>query len=384
MCVFVLTFILLPGVPYLTFSEILFIINFSGLFLALFFSDIFLFKVTEMKKLLAGIAVSVVAGLASPAAQADDSCGRVTISDMNWNSATFFANVDKFILTEAFGCEAEMVAGDTMPTGTSMAERGEPMLAPEFWANNLKDLINEAVADKRIFIASKVFADGGEEGFWVPEYLVKEKPELKTIAGVIANKELFEHPEDPDVHAFTGCPAGWGCQISSTNLFHALKLEDEGFELVDPGSGAALAGSIAQAYERKKPWFGYYWAPTAVLGKYKMVKVDIGADVDEKHFEECISSIDCLEPKVTAFPPAPVYSLAVAGLEKEIGAEGMAYLKKRTLHNDEINTLLAWMEDNQADGEIAAIYFLKNKPESWANWLPADKAARVRKALEDY
>ena len=50
--------------------------------------------------------------------------------------------------------------------------------------------------------------------------------------------------------------------------------------MIDPGSGAALAGSIARAYERQQPWFGYYWSPTPVLGKYDMVKVDFGSGTD--------------------------------------------------------------------------------------------------------
>ncbi len=32
-------------------------------------------------------------------------CGKVTIADMNWDSATFVANVDSFILQHGFGCE---------------------------------------------------------------------------------------------------------------------------------------------------------------------------------------------------------------------------------------------------------------------------------------
>ena len=41
----------------------------------------------------------------------------------------------------------------------------------------------------------------------------------------------------------------------------------------DPGSGEGLAAAIAKAYERKEPFFGYYWAPTSILGKYPMVRV---------------------------------------------------------------------------------------------------------------
>ena len=43
--------------------------------------------------------------------------------------------VDKIILEKGYGCEVELVAGATMPTFTSMNEKGAPDVAPELWAN---------------------------------------------------------------------------------------------------------------------------------------------------------------------------------------------------------------------------------------------------------
>jgi glycine betaine/proline transport system substrate-binding protein len=60
-------------------------------------------------------------------------CGKVTIAEMNWPSASVIANVDALILKHGFGCEVDLVTGDTMPTGTSMIENGEPDIAPELW-----------------------------------------------------------------------------------------------------------------------------------------------------------------------------------------------------------------------------------------------------------
>ena len=105
----------------------------------------------------------VLAGtLASVAAV--HACGKVTIADMNWNSATLIANVDRFILEHGYGCDAELVPGDTMPTGTSMTEKGEPDIAPELWSNSMKEALEKGVAEKRLRIAGKALSDGGEEG----------------------------------------------------------------------------------------------------------------------------------------------------------------------------------------------------------------------------
>ncbi|NRB24445.1 ABC transporter substrate-binding protein [Shewanella sp.] len=312
---------------------------------------------------------------------ADAQCGKVTIADMNWSSASLIANVDRFILEYGYGCEAELIPGDTMPTSTSMVEKGEPDIAPEIWSNSIKELIDRGVSNHRLAIAGNSLSEGGEEGFWVPQYMVDKDPSLATIAGIIANAKTFVHPEDPELSAFYGCPAGWACQLSAENLYRALKLEDAGFDLIDPGSGAGLSGSIARAYERQKPWFGYYWAPTAILGKYKMVKVDFGSGIDADHFRDCTTKEECAEPKVTMYPSSLVQTVTTTAFAEK-SPQIFEYLGNRSLTNTQLNGLLAWMEDNQADGIIAAEYFLMNHEDTWLKWVPADVAARVKTAIK--
>ncbi|NRD73570.1 ABC transporter substrate-binding protein [Shewanella sp. VB17] len=332
-----------------------------------------------MKKFI--LIVGLLSTSIAQQALANEQCGKVTIADMNWSSASLIANVDRFILQHGLGCEAELLPGDTMPTSTSMIEKGQPDIAPEIWSNGVKKLIEKGVSDKRLVIAGESLSDGGEEGFWVPQYMVDNDPSLKTIEGVIAKVTDFDHPEDPDRGAFYGCPAGWGCQLSAENLYRALKLNEAGFDLIDPGSGAGLSGSIARAYERKKPWFGYYWSPTAVLGKYKMVKVDFGTGVDLAHFSACLSLAQCADPKVSMYPKALVQTITTPDFAKK-STQGFDYLSRRAFTNAQMNSLLAWMEDNQADGDIAAEYFLTHYEDVWIKWLPADAAAKVKLALK--
>ena len=329
-----------------------------------------------------GLAAIVWALSPLPAVAADGECGTVTVADMNWNSATFIANLDRFILEHAYGCDAQLVQGDTMPTGTSMVEKGEPDIAPELWSNAFRAAIEAGVAEGRLQVAGRVFSDGGEEGFWVPDYMVAERPELATIAGVIQHAGLFTNPEDPSESLFMGCPSGWNCQISAENLYRALGLEAAGFALGDPGSGGALAGSLAKAYERGEPWFGYYWAPTALLGKYAMVKVDFGSGTDPEAFNACITQADCADPQPTMYPPSMVETLVTADLA-ERAPQALAYLSARAFGNDFLNGLLAWMEANQADGEIAMVHFLTHHEDLWRPWVADDAASRIKDALAE-
>ncbi|WP_028302724.1 ABC transporter substrate-binding protein [Oceanospirillum maris] len=335
-----------------------------------------------MKALLTSLPLALALSVPLTAQAADDtSCGKVIIADMNWNTATLMAHIDQFVLQNAYGCTAELVPGDSVPTSTSMIEKGEPDIAPELWTNSSKAQLDQGVKEGRLLYAGKVLSEGGEEGFWVPKYMVDQYPELATIDGVRKHADLFDHPEYDDRSAFYGCPAGWVCQITAGHLFNALNLEDAGFEMVDPGSGAALTGSLAKAYDRKAPWFGYYWAPTPVMGKYPMVKVDFGTGVDLEHYRNCTTQADCTSPHVTQYPAAPVHSITTTDFAKKAPA-AYQYIATRSFTNQQMSTLLAWMEDNQADGEYAMEHFMLTYPDIWQEWLPADRAENLKRAVD--
>ena len=307
-------------------------------------------------------------------------CGSFSIADMNWNSASLMAHVDQFILNHGYQCDAELVPGDSVPTGLSMIEKGRPDVAPELWTNGIKEALDKGVANKRLRYAGKSLLNGGEEGFWVPAYMIDQYPEMATIEGIIQHAKLFKHPESDTASAFYGCPAGWTCQITSEHLFNALKLESHEFEMIDPGSGAGLAGTIAKAHERHLPWFGYYWSPTPVLGKYEMVKVDFGSGTDVEEYRNCTTQPDCESPKVTMYPPSPVYTITTETFS-QTEPQAFEYFSTRGFTNQEMSTLLAWMEDNQADEEAAMYYFLEHYPHIWKAWVSDEVASKVSAAL---
>ena len=90
------------------------------------------------------LALAIASTGLSAGAQAKD-CGRVTIANMNWQSAEVLAQVDRFILARGYGCKVEVVPGDTMPTLTSMMEKSEPDVAPEAWINAVREPLDAAV-----------------------------------------------------------------------------------------------------------------------------------------------------------------------------------------------------------------------------------------------
>ena len=138
----------------------------------------------------------VLMGFTSFSGVANAECGKLVIAEQNWASAELMANVDKIILEKGYGCEVELIPGATMPTFTSMDEKGEPDMNPEQWANfGLKLSITDNflstgaryadISDNgnQIYDAGKVYVFKVDE-FNGTSSLVTDIPSKSAIAGI--------------------------------------------------------------------------------------------------------------------------------------------------------------------------------------------------------
>ncbi len=333
-----------------------------------------------MKSLLASTCLILGAVAGTSMANAAE-CGHVTLASMNWQSAEVLSSIDKLILTEGYGCNVDVMVGDTVPTITSMAEKGEPDVAPEAWVDLLPEVVKRGTDEGRIIQVGKPFEDGGVQGWWVPKYFADAHPEIKSIPDLLEHPDLIPDPEDPSKGAIYNGPQGWGGTVVTAQFFKAYDAEAKGWRLVDTGSAAGLDGSIAKAYERQEGWAGYYWAPTALLGKYDMVKLDYGAEHDEAEWKRCNTVAECPDPKPNAWPIDTIVTLVAKSFSERVDPEVIDYFDKRMLANDAINKLMAWMTDNQATGDDGAKYFLQENPDVWKAWVSADAATKIEAAL---
>lgn len=333
------------------------------------------------KKLFAASMLAL--GTMASGAFAADECGSVTIAEMNWASASLLANVDAIILEEGYGCDVDIISGDTTPTFTSMNEKGEPDLAPELWVNAVREPLAAAIEEGRMVSALEGPITGLGEGWWVTKKFKEDHPEIDTVEKMLAHPELVPYVEDESKGAFMGCPAGWGCQLANANMFRAFDMEEKGWVLVDPGSAAGLDGSIAKAVNRDEPWFGYYWSPTAIIGKYDLQMLPFEAEwAGSENWDSCIvKSVDeCADPQPSSWTDSVVHSVVTAQFAEE-NAVTMGYIENRVFPGDEMNAMLVYMNENQATGEDAAFEFLATKEDIWTQWVPADVAEKVKDAL---
>lgn len=154
-------------------------------------------------------------------------CGDVVLAVHNVQSAEVLTFVDKFILENGYGCTVQTVPGDTVPTTTSMVEKGDPDVSSETWIDLLPEIVPRGVADGKIVLGAPVLPDGGVQGLWIPKYLADAHPDIKTIDDALKHPELFPDPEDASKGVIFNGAAGWGATIVTAQLFKAYKGEEK-------------------------------------------------------------------------------------------------------------------------------------------------------------
>lgn len=147
---------------------------------------------------------------------------------------------------------------------------------------------------------------------------------------------------------------------------------------VRPGGGCTQADD--PRLERGQGWLGYCWAPTAILGKYEMVKLDAGVPHDPAQWNSCNAKADCADPKKTDWAVSLFYTV-VTDRFKKAGGPAYYYLTRRGWSNQTVGSLMAWMTDNQATGKDGALRFLKSSPQVWEAWVSPEAAGKIRAAL---
>ncbi len=300
-------------------------------------------------------------------------CGQVSVGAMGWASGEALAALTGFVLEQGYGCEVTIVPTDTVPAVTSLAENGQPDIVPEVWVNSAT-VYAGLEAEGKVITASNTFSNGGEEGWWISTAAVEANPELATIEGVLANAELVGG-------RFNNCPVGWGCRIVNDALKVVFDLEGNGIEVFDHGSGANLAASIAAADEAGEPWFGYYWGPTAILGKYDLTKVDLGPIDGPQHAINQNADADPATWGPSDFPAATVVNAVTADLaERE--PDVADFMRNMEMPNNIVSSMLAWAEENGASADEAAAWVLTNHSDMILGWMSEDAATRVSALLQ--
>lgn len=301
----------------------------------------------------------------------------IVFADAGWDSIRFHNSVAQTIIEHGFGYKTDVTQGSTPATFTGLRE-GDIDVYMEVWTDNIKEQYEEATSEGSVVELSVNF-DDNSQGLYVPTFVIEGDPErgidpiapdLKTVEDLKKYADVFADPEDPGKGRVYGAPTGWAVDEIITKKMEGYGLM-ETYNLFHPGSDTALATSIIKAYDEGEPWVGYYWEPTWIMGLYDMTLLEEPA-YDPEVFEESAT---------TAFPSVPV-TVTVHESMVEAAPEVVEFLKNYQTSSALTNEALAYMQENDASAEEAAVWWMKQHEDLWTSWLPEDVAAKVKESLE--
>lgn len=298
----------------------------------------------------------------------------IKFGGMNWESNLVLVEVERFIADKAYGCKSEVLPTETLPALAAL-ERGDLDINTEIWLNSVAEPWAKAEAGGKVKRIGDIYMGG--ESWFIPRYTAERLPALKAAADLPKFKDEFTDPEEPSKGRFYGCPAGWGCEVVSGNLFNALNLGDT-FTLFSPGTGATQKAALTAAYQRQENMVFYYWYPTPLVGAMDLVKLDLGEYDKEKH--ACLTDPDCDNPEPSAYPDNPVFTAVTTQFTQD-APKLTQFLSKVSVPLPIMDKVMAYMEETEGEPEDVAKWFLQSHADVWTSWLPTDAANRVKAAL---
>ena len=195
-------------------------------------------------------------------------------------------------------------------------------------------------------------------------------------------KELFSDPNDPSKGMILNCILGWQCQKIVRAKWFAYDMYDD-FNVVEPGSSAALKAGVVGPYDAGEPFVSYFWHPTAVFNLRDRIMREepkwtkecddaLTAAVQEEPYE---STIGC------GFPIGDAHTVVNTAF-----AERQPYITEFLTNYYVEPKPLAQMEADKMEKELewveVAVAYLKANKDTWSTWITDDNSAEIIANLE--
>jgi glycine betaine/proline transport system substrate-binding protein len=299
--------------------------------------------------------------------------------DGSWESLWISNAIAQYILEKGYGYTTETVVLDTPVMQVSLAN-GDVHVNMEMWRQNIQAWYDEETAKGNIITYAAIL-EGGPQFWMIPKWVADEY-NIKTVFDMKDHWELFKDPEDPTKGAFINCKIGWQCGEINRVKMETYGLTDY-YNIISPGSAGAMDAALSGAQKKREPVFGYYWAPTALMGMYDWYILE-EPEYDEDIWADVIAAKDDKTMKIDAacaYPSVPL-TITVHKSVPEIAPEAAAMFKKMVIGLDAMNKMAAWSTENEvSDYKETAIWYLRNYESTWKTWVTADAFNKVKAAL---
>ncbi|WP_210713527.1 ABC transporter substrate-binding protein [Pseudomonas sp. MWU349] len=307
----------------------------------------------------------------------------IHFADLNWESGSLITEILRIMVEQGYGLPTDTLPGTTITLETALANNDIQVIGEE-WAGRSPVWVKAEAEGKVQALGDTV--KGATEGWWVPEYVIKGDPakgikpmapELRSVTDLARYKDVFKDPESPDKGRFLNSPIGWTSEIVNQQKLKAYGLQDS-YVNFRSGSGAALDAEISSAIRRGKPILFYYWSPTPLLGRFKLVQLQ------EPPFDaqawKTLTDADNPNPRPTR-SLASRLSIGVSTPFQQQYPQLAQFFAKVDLPIEPLNHALAQMSENHSAPRDVARAFLKQHPDVWRTWVPQDVADKIAATL---
>jgi glycine betaine/proline transport system substrate-binding protein len=287
----------------------------------------------------------------------DPSKPTINLAVNPWTAAALNVEIAKQLIEAHLGYPVEAVAIDeNAAMYTGMAD-GTVDAALENWPSGITD-DEQAFLDEGTVVNIGELGAVGKIGWFVPQYVIDEHPELATWEGFQdpANAALFATAETGELGRFLGTDPSY-------SQYDEAIIENLGlpFQVVFSGSEPATVAELDARVAAQEPIVMYWWTPTAAVAKYDLVNVPLPA-----YSEECYADpaqIDC------DYPEDVLIKLASAQLEEK-APDVWTFLNNFTITTEDQLSMLPAAEIDGEDISVVAKRWIDENEDVWSAWLP--------------
>jgi glycine betaine/proline transport system substrate-binding protein len=311
---------------------------------------------------LAVVAAGVLGVSGRASAERTAKCSSLTLDENAWAGATANVYVLKYVLEKNLGCSVNIAKlPESTPLFQAMAD-GKVDAVPEDW-NNIDLKVNQK------FIKSGTLQNLGSNGvighigWYVPTYLMKQHPELKSWTGLKKDWALFKTVDSQGKGLFLGGDPTY--VQKDQQLIKQLGLN---FFFLSVGSEPAQVARWTQAYKQKKPILFYWYTPQYLNTAYQLSEVKLPA-----RSKKCVDSYN---PKLgsdwsiyrCAYGQTIIDKVMSAKFAKS-GSPAVNVIKRWKWTADDQNQVANMIAGQHMDPQKAAEKWVKANPAKVKAWL---------------
>ena len=290
---------------------------------------------------------------AAPSTAGGGAKGTVKIAINPWVGAEANVAVVKSLLETKLGytVTATPLAEEVAWPGF---ETGEIDAILENWGH--PDLEKTYITDKGVAEDAGLNGVDGIIGWYVPEWMATQYPDIVDSTNLNKYAELFKTSESGEQGQFLGSDPTF-----VTNDEALIKNLALNFKVVYSGSEAATITAFQQATDQKTPLIGYFYDPQWLHSKIKLVKVNLPAWTD---------GCDADPNKVACDYPLYKLNKIVAKKFADTGGDAFTLVKNFSWTNADQNLVADYITNQSMTADQAGAKWVADNEAKWKAWIP--------------